>query len=285
MSRGHDGRTNAPAAGFFHGGNRRLWLASIALPVVAIIPVALYIMFEPEPQLDDVESAVREYGFDPLKPPSRLRGPGALYQLQDSSYKKVCDVTPELLAGKLQQSPTLDQVRKRLEKGKFSVSGSLLEALNGRLEGARITSIEYRLKNVIISEIALDALLEIRDTLLRQKHCDEIVNSLLKANKQVCPGYSTLSATATYTVHFDLKVDGSAKSKSPVTNVVRQVIQEETGAEINVHNESQFTGENLFYGIQLSPLCIVPNTATEPSPRPPQPAALERISQVGNVTE
>lgn len=285
MSDGHVGRTDAPA-GLFHGGSRRLWLACIALPVVAIIPFALYVLLEPEPPLDDVENAVREYGFDPLKPPTRLRGPGALYQLQDNSYKKVCDVTPELLAGKLQQSPTLDQVRKRLEKSKFSVSASLLEALNGKLEGARITSIEYSLKNVIISEIAMDALLEIRDSLLRQKHCDEIVNSLLKANKQVCPGYSTLSATTSYKIHFDVKVDGSAKSKSPVTNVVRQVIEEETGAEINVHNESQFTGENLFYGIQLSPLCIVPNTATEPSPRPPQPAAaLERISQVGNVPD
>src|SRR5258708_5575292 len=48
-------------------------------------------------KFDDVETAVKEYGFDLLKPPRRLRGPGALYQVEGNSFKKVCDVRGAML--------------------------------------------------------------------------------------------------------------------------------------------------------------------------------------------
>jgi hypothetical protein len=234
--------------------------------VAVIIPAVWFVAFGPH--RDDMEKAIREYGFEPLIPPNQLRGPGSLYLVEGNSFRKVCDVDAPLLTGKLQKSPTLDHVRRRLESGKFSLRGGYVDELNAKLEGARVTTIEYRMRDVAISEIAMDDLLEIQDNLLREKNCDDVVQRLLKANKQVCPGYAALSATTSYKVHYDVKLDTSAQTKMTTTAVVQRVIEEKSGGRIQIQSADELFGENLFYGIQLSKFCITPDTATQPSVRP-----------------
>jgi hypothetical protein len=255
------------------------WIALLALPVIAIIPAAWYILSPPEH--DDIELTIREYGFDPLTPPNQLRGPGALYQVEGSSYTKICDADPEILTGKVQTSPTVERVRKRLEQGKLSLAGNYVDEVNAKLDGARVTSIEYRMKDVSIREIPMNLLMEIESHLLSQKHCDEIVQRVLKANKQVCSGYSALAATTSYTVHYDVKFGLNAETKLPVVNAVQKAIEENAGGTIHIRNGDELHGENLFYGIQLSKFCITPDTATEPSVRS-QPKATA-VSQAGRV--
>src|SRR5262249_47460627 len=148
MSHRHAGRAETPSAGFFQRARKHIWLVSIALPVLVAVPGVTYVLLRPSS--DDVVRAIKEAGFDPLIPPNRLRGPGALYLVEGNSYRKVCNVDPALLDGKVQQSPTQDRVRTRLEKGGFSLAGDMLASINGRLDGNRLTSIEYKLTNVAI---------------------------------------------------------------------------------------------------------------------------------------
>ena len=126
--------------------------------------------------------------------------------------------------------------------------------------------------DVAISEIAFSDLLEIEDNLLRQSHCDDAVQRLLKANKQVCPGYAALSATTFYKVHVDAKLEAGADSKVPVIKAVKQALQEHADSKVHIQSADELSGENLFYGIQLSSLCITADTASEPSRLPQTPA-------------
>ena len=276
---GNGRRTKKTTAGTLRGRSQSVWLwvALFALPVAVIIPAVWYVA--QDPQRDDIEKAIREYGFDPLIPPNQLRGPGSLYLVEGNSYRKVCDAEPALLTDKLQKSPTQDHVRRRLEKSRFSLRGNYVEELNAKLGGARVTAIEYTMRNVSISEIAMDDLLEIQDNLLRQRHCDEAVQRLLKAHKQICPGYAVLSATTSYKVHYDAKFDSSVESKMAATAVMQRAIEEEAGGRIHIHGADELSGENLFYGIQLSKFCITPDTASEPSVRPELPTS-ETLRQV-----
>jgi hypothetical protein len=42
---------------------------------------------------DEIDSAVKEIGFHPVKPANRLRGPGSIYVIEDQSfYHPVCPV-------------------------------------------------------------------------------------------------------------------------------------------------------------------------------------------------
>jgi len=250
-------RTKTPAR------RKYLRLAAIALPVAVTLPAAYFVLDRPAP--DDIETAIKEAGFDPLVPPNRLRGPGALYEVEDGFYRKVCDVDPALLDGKLKSSPAPDRHRESLEKAGFALDAKFVDALNAELSGARLTSIEYTLAHVTISEIDYSHLFEIEDNLLSKKNCDKAVQRLLKANRKVCPGYAALSATTSYKVHIQSKVNSGAEDKVPVINAVQQAIEQRANSELRVQSEDELTGDNLFYGIQLSHYCITPDDASEPS--------------------
>jgi len=239
--------------------------AAVTLALV-ILPVASYFALEGlRPQGGDIEGIIREYGFDPLTPPNQLRGPGALYKAVGTTYQVVCPVDPALLKDKLRTSPTPDRVRARLESGNLSLGGNYVEQLNGKTQGARVTSVEYSMKGVTISEIAMSHLYKIQNALLQDPSCDKIVQDLLHKNEKVCAGYAALSATTSYKVHYDTKYEASAEAKMPLMNALRDKIEAAAGSQIRVQSEDELTGENLYYGIQLWELCITPNTATEPS--------------------
>jgi hypothetical protein len=251
-------------------GRNALWAALIALPVALVIPAAWYVV-DHQPRLDEIEKIIRQAGFEPLLPPNRLRGPGALYEVDGGFYRKVCDVDMRLLTGKLQKSPTPSQFRQKLEQGGFSLAGDFVDTLNAKLGAGRITSVEVKLTNVAISEIPLSDLSEIEGKLLLDKHCDGVVQKLLKAKKKVCSGYAALSATTVYKVNVNTRASADTKTKVPIADAVQQALQEHAVAEINVRSADEYMGDNLFYGIQLSHDCITTDDATVPSVLSPAP--------------
>jgi hypothetical protein len=177
-----------------------------------------------------------------------------------------------LLEGKLQKSPAPDHVRTRLESASLSLEGDFVRELNGKAGAARVTSIEYRMKDVAISEIAMSQLLEIQDILLHDPKCDETVQLLLRAHQTVCAGYAALSATTSYRVRYDSTYETNAEAKAPVVQAVKAKIEAVAGSRIQIGGDDELTGENLFYGIQLTELCITRDSATEPSVLPNPPA-------------
>ena len=243
---------------------RRVWLASITLPIILVAPAIAYVLI---PAYDDPQALIEQAGFDPLLPPSRLRGPGALYEVEGRSYRKVCDVSLDMLQGKIRTSPTESQIRERLERGGFSLGGKFLGNLNAKFGGSRVTSIEYRLKDAAISEIPMSDLSVIEDQLLRQKNCDETVQRLLRTHHKVCSGYAVLSATTFYRVNFSSKFESSADARAPIMQAVQHAIEEDTNGQVQFEGTDVLSGENLGYGIQLSSLCVTLDTATEPSVR------------------
>jgi hypothetical protein len=244
-----------------------------------IAPGVYYVFMPSLPPADEVETTIKSAGFDPLVPPNRLRGPGALYVVEGGGrYTKVCDAEPNLLKEKIHRSPTPAEVHDRLESAGFSVAGRLLASIKGSLGAARVTSIEYTLAEPAISEISLSDLSEIEDGLLQQKRCDETVQRLLKHGKKVCSGAAALSATTRYKVHVDAKFETDAEDHALILSAAQKALTEHTQSEIRSTGTDELVGEDLFYGIQLSELCITLDTATEPSvltnadvPRPPVP--------------
>jgi len=251
-------------------GRKGLTFALMALPIAIIAPIVWY-LFVHQQHGDDIEKIIKQAGFQPLLPPNRLRGPGALYEVDSGYYRKVCDVDMKAIEGKLKSSPTTSQFRQKLERGGFSLTADFLETLNSKVTGGRVTAVQLRLTDVSITEIPMSDLSEIEDLLLSQKQCDSVVQKLLKANKKVCAGYAALSATTTYKVNVDNKFTADAKT-------VQAALQERAGADIAVRSADEYRGDNLYYGIQLSELCITPGDATEPSVLPPLEGPMKTVA-------
>src|SRR4051794_17477407 len=126
MKTGHVRRTKPSRAGRAARAQRRLRLASVALPLILAAPGA-YWYFTPAaaPPVDEIETVIKEAGFDPLVPPNRLRGPGALYVVEGGGrYTKVCDADQGLLDKKIRRSPTPSQIHDRLGSGGVSGQGN-----------------------------------------------------------------------------------------------------------------------------------------------------------------
>src|SRR5262249_21216198 len=114
MKNGHVRRTKPPASTF--GRWNRLVLATVALAAAGIAPFVIQVWLGPAP--DDYEAIIRKAGFNPLTSPSRLRGPGAIYEARDGYYQKVCPDSPRA-AALIQTSRTLDRNLRRLENNGF----------------------------------------------------------------------------------------------------------------------------------------------------------------------
>jgi len=112
---------------------------------------------------------------------------------------------------------------------------------------------------------------EISDHLSSEKQCDSVVQKLLKAKKKGCAGYAAFSATTAYKLNVDNKFAANTKAVQPA-------LQEQAEREIAMRSADEFGGDNLFYSIQLSELCITLNDATEPSVHPPLDASAKAIA-------
>jgi hypothetical protein len=250
MSDGHVRRTKpSRSAG---RGRKRVLLASLALPVILVVPMMIGVL-KPWSTPADIDSVITQAQFQPVHPPSRLYGPGALYVVEGGSYWKVCDAEAALLTGKIEKSPTESQIREVLETDGFSLIGRLIEHLSVKLGATRSTSTAYSVTGVAVSSVSLADLYGIQDVLLRREECDKAVGHLLDAKRQVCFGAAALSATIRYQEHDAAKFNSSTDGR------------ESSQGELTTAGGEERTGEDLFYGIRLWPLCITPDTATEPS--------------------
>jgi len=260
MNGRHVRRTKPPAFGSFRSGNRSIWIAILALPIAVIVPAIWYVYHPWGPPAHDIETVIKTYyGFDPLTPPSRLRGPGAIYALDGRLVRKICEASAEVLGSSVDESITVNRRHDGETSGSYSLSGNFIKRLNGKLSGARVTTIEYSMKDVVIREIPEATLGRIERQLMSEKDCEDTVIALLTANKTVCSGYSSLTASISYKVRFDRSTDVSAEAQAAMADVIRETIEESSGGKVGTRSGDEFFGENLIYGILLSSRCILLN--------------------------
>ena len=180
MNGRHVRRTLPPALGSFRVGNRSIWIAALLLPLAVVVPAIWYVYFPPAAPAHDIETVIKDYyGFDPLMPPSRLRGPGAIYHVDGRSVRKVCEASPEVLGTSVDESITVNRRHDDAASGQFSLSGNFVKRLNAKLTGARVTTVEYSMKDVVIREIPEATLGKIERLLMSEKDCEDTVIALL----------------------------------------------------------------------------------------------------------
>jgi hypothetical protein len=245
---------------------RRLLAAAAAALVLPAIMGASYVgarMTTAGPDGAGIEAEIRRVGFDPVNPPNRLRGPGALYAYDGASIIKVCEADDDKVRGRLQRSPTLSLKRDVIENVSLSVSAQLVERLKAALGAGHTMSLRFTLTDVTIKEIPLDHLFDIQEELLNRKSCQAAVDHALAANLKVCQGYAALSATTSYALTVDRDFD--IRAETPEARSARLALEEAAGTKLRAQSATELSGEDLYVGIRLVRRCIVPNTATEPS--------------------
>jgi hypothetical protein len=261
MNGRHVRRTNPPAFGLFRSGSRGLWIAALLLPPMLAVPLLLRYFDSPPEVVEDIEVAIKKYyRHDPLTPPSRLRGPGSIYVVEEGNHvRKVCSTTEEQDKF-IEESSTQDQTRKTGAGVRFALRGSIVESLNAKLSGARVESIEFGIKGATIREIAEAKLGQIEQELMSDPFCEARVDRMLAANKKVCSGYSSLTASISYKVRFARDTELTAETKLAQASIIKEAIETHGGGTVSFETAEEYSGEKLIYGILLSSSCFIPDT-------------------------
>ena len=91
-------------------------------------------------------------------------------------------------------------------------------------------------------------------------------------SRRVCSGYAALSASATYRISTSSEVE-------PDLRLVKQHLEEHIGGQVQIVSKDEFSGENLFYGIQLSDIVCPGPDADRARPRV---AEAEQVDETGS---
>src|SRR5262245_5507568 len=258
---------------------RRRSLIPLAAAVALALPATVYVVGKPSQQ-DALEQAIVKLQFFPVRPPSMLRGPGSLYHvdLSGNILETVCTADQVLVSNLVHESPTTLIVASALQNAGYAIDGNVVDKINAKLDTKQFQSIRYELRDVKVIEIAQSDLRSINKRLVQNSDCDESISRLVHARELVCQGASVLLASADYRV--ELEHSASAASVAEVDlQLVSDVLRESqiddsakakpkqaapTHASRAGSNYRLTSGNNLYYGIKIAPLCVTPqNSATE----------------------
>jgi hypothetical protein len=245
-------------------------LAGLAVPAAAY--AGHVIMHEP----DGLEGFLTHIGFQPLKPPTTLYGPGSLYRVSvdGSFFQTVCTAEPDLLRDRQHTSAIETVDAKELENASYSVDAALSKALKAAFHDNRVESVAYSLTDASIVEISLEDNEQIFEALQQRPKCKEMIDNLLKAGEFVCQGQSALLATVKYEVKTRLGIELSDASEAEAA-LAKSAIEAKTKTTVATEGKTMKAGSALFYGVKLNPTCITLPSASQGMHLPAN--AFERI--------
>jgi len=249
----------------------------VALIVLAA-PVALALAARGGP--DAMERAIRTMGFSPIRPPSTLIGPGSLYNvdLAGNVLLTVCQVDNVLIGSILRSSavPTIDG--RSLEDTHFAVGGAIVDRINSDLSSKRLTAVEYRFHQPRVLATSESELRGISERMVKNPDCNAEIERYLQARELICQGVAVLLASADYTLKTESSASSDGKWSAGELGVVGEALKEShidttatvikkdsfvsTSGSANTSAYQLVSGDGLYYGIKLDPICMTPKTAT-----------------------
>jgi hypothetical protein len=274
----------APGSTRSEGVGRQRRRVAFALAAVAALAVPAFVgLWRQVDQRDALEGAIVDLGFYPIRPPTTLRGPGSFYHVDPAGNiaVMVCEADHVLVGSQIDESPTTLITAETLQKADYAIDAGVVEQINAKLTSKRVQSVHYELSDVKVLEIPRASLVGIARRLISNPDCDQAIKQLVDSRELVCQGASVLLASASYAVKVDTDraaegtVDVGADELALVRDVLKQSevdssarvvpkLGAQTQGDATGSSSKLVSGDNLYYGIKLNPLCMAPAQATRP---------------------
>jgi len=230
----------------------RVSVAAVALAITAT-PVAWALWSEPEP--DYLAAFVRGIGFEPVRPPSTLRGPGTIYLIpkDGSSIAPLCEVASERLGTAIRKSQTEERVSDALRNASLKLDGSFGGSARAQAEAQLQQRLSYTLDNVEVHEVSLEDLAIIAGELMLRPICAQQIAAFLRAGDFVCQGQEAFRASASYTASTDRSATTNAAAE---TEALQAAIKAHVDPSASVKDTLKVAGQALYYGMKLARGCL-----------------------------
>ena len=210
---------------------------------------------------DDLDVALREINFLRLKPASTLHTVGALYLIgwDLSNVTVICSPPKEILAKYVRHSKSAAIGGTRTLQGTYTshITAKASQPIDGKgsLDDKRLITVRYELADVNIDEIELGRSGEVYTQLMNTPICNDAVTKYLSSG-YICQDLQLLKASVLFKRNSE--TDSGANLDADTEKALGAEIEAELGVRVTDKEGRSTSGEDLQWGIQMTPLCISP---------------------------
>ena len=236
----------------------RARLARIVLMLAVIILPAIFLFSRIGYTGTALERTLWGIGFYPVKPPSKLVGPGSIYHVSRDGkfYTTICKADPQDLHDVIIRSPSEEMIARELQKAKYALGADPARLINAKLDGDIVESVNYTLSAVSVLEIPLEKNDEIFVKLTQREACQRVIDRLLEEREFVCQGQSVLLASVEYQLTAKTGAAVGAELTAENAPKIRAALEAALSASIDVDEGRYISGTGLHYGVKVNPTCM-----------------------------
>lgn len=189
-----------------------------------------------------------KYGYNELRPPSRLVPPGTVVELlsQNPDVLDIVCIQKTSLGSDfaVPSSPTYNQDLVEAVSKTFDIDADYLKKIKANAKFSSVKNIKLTVSNASVSQLSADAVYA--SVVHRTEPCQNAIDDYLKDDRKVTMVTSILQADVFYEVEFDTKAGGNAQ----VDEELLKGLALELGAQYSNSGKEKITGEGLFWGIR-----------------------------------
>lgn len=231
---------------------------TVASTVTGTALLIYFVFIHASPTLGKV---LNEFGYHEVVPPFEQYGPGtfnSVVQVGDQSVKlhPICKMEPGILEGLWKESPKVNKQMMAHFSHEFDVSSEFLKSLKSSMPGKRIKVAHMSLRNMRIVVLSQEDLLRIRDQYLKGG-CEHAIAHKTKNGACVRQSKEVLRADLVYTFHFKEGINSMHHMSA-----TQQETKYSMGLGGIFDTDNIISGKKLFYGVKLSPHCILKDEPT-----------------------
>jgi hypothetical protein len=237
---------------------------TIMLAMATALSAAPVTYYATLPDDDPLSGTLRDYGLDPIHPPSNLLQVGSLYLVDAKAGKftPICDADEVDLQNAIRKSASFEIKNSLEQKGEYAASVKAGRLFGGDAGQNYVVKIHSSLTDVELAEITLGANLGIFQKLMAKPACVDVAMQFVNANGYVCQGQRILTATAQYKLERDThgKLTTHATAND-IANAAKAAVQMQGDQSLDGKEGKWFSGSALQYGVSMNPECMSPRHA------------------------
>jgi hypothetical protein len=240
-------------------------LLALAVPLAGVALSAIGYAAS-RPSGNQLEDALRSFGYLPLRLPSSEMTVGAIYRIDSKVrfFDVVCDADPADLAGAVKRSSGGDWQSDALSSRQFNtgVQIDLGWLLKGDAAANQKQNVHFSFTDIVEETISYEKSQQLLKSMAERPSCGQAIVDAVNSGGYVCQGLKLLEATTEYKLDQDTmrKLGTSATTKADVNSIVKLAVEQQSGNEVVERQGKVQSGKKLKYAVAMKPICMAPTT-------------------------
>ena len=237
---------------------RTIVLSTVAALVIGVAAGGWRVFFARPPVNDATPGDILvRYGYREIRPASTLSGPGSINVIDHvtSTYlmlHRACIMNMKEIEEEWANSPTIGESLGEELNGQFDIPTLTLAMIKATAGYDKIRNVTISFSNTNILQLDEESLFNIRQKYFTG-NCATIIRDFYRRAICVTQPYEVLKSDITYTIDYQSSVSSDDKAK--IANKIKGTLD----IDAKMEDVDKISGKDVFIGIKMSEVCIVPN--------------------------